>query len=241
MKKIIFLLLVCIPFVLIAQTNNVVNATRIFPKATMVAAFEKALAAHVNKYHSSGKWKWRVYDIETGPDVNGYHIIEGPNSWEDFDKRGDLGKEHMDDWQTNVLPTLSEKNEEFYVVYREDLSSTAIANYADKIAINHVFYKPGYSGELEEVLKTLKPAWEAGNQNIAVYELSSSGEAGFNIVTRYKDGLKERDPSFRTSMKIRYEKINGVGAWQNYQDQIKKCVDHSWSELLEFRADLSAK
>ena len=240
-KTSIFFIVFCLPFMSISQSKNVVNSQRVFPKISATTAFEKALSAHAKKYHASGTFKWRVYEIATGPDAGGFHIIEGPGTWDEFDKRGNLGKEHMADWATNVSVLLTEKFEDAYVVYREDLSSTALTNYSNKIAITHTFFKPGYASEMESALKTLKTSWEEGKQNVAVYEISSSGQAGFNIVTRYADGLKERDPQYRLSMKSRYEKLNGAGSWGNYQDMLKKYVDHSWSEILEFRADLSSK
>ncbi|OIR12188.1 hypothetical protein GALL_64400 [mine drainage metagenome] len=242
MKKVtIFFVVFCLPFMVMAQSKNVMNSQRVFPKIGSTAAFEKALAAHSLKYHSSGNFKWRVYEITTGPDAGGYQILEGPCTWDEFDKRGDLGKEHMMNWATTVTPLLTEKYEDSYVTYRDDLSSTGVTNYSNKIAISHVFNKPGYYGEMEAAIKSLKSSWEDGKQNIAVYDISSSGEPGFVIVNRYADGLKERDAMYRSSMKSRYEKQNGAGSWSNYQDMLKKCIDHSWSEILEYRADLSAK
>ncbi len=45
-----------------------------FPKADKVLDFEKALAAHAQKYHT-GDWKWRVYEIQSGPDVRRLIIL----------------------------------------------------------------------------------------------------------------------------------------------------------------------
>ena len=92
MRKIL-LLCILLPLLGIGQTKNVINAFRISPKPEKNAEFEKAFAAHAQKYHT-GNWKWRVYEIQTGPDAGGFHIIEGPLSWGEFDSRGDLGAEH---------------------------------------------------------------------------------------------------------------------------------------------------
>ena len=90
MKKLLaFLLLV--PLYGMAQEKNVVNSQGVFPKVDKIAEFEKALTAHAQKYHT-GDWKWRVFDIQSGPDFGGYHITEGPATWEQIDARGDLGK-----------------------------------------------------------------------------------------------------------------------------------------------------
>ena len=125
-------------------------------------------------------------------------------------------------------------------MYRDDLSTIAVTNYTDKIAISHLTYNPGYSAEMEELIKQLKPIWESTQRSIAVYEISSSGEPGYNIVTRYKDGLKERDPGYKASMKDAFEK-NKSGSGQAYQDGLKKALKNSWSEILSFQPKLSSK
>ena len=73
MRK-IFLLCMLVPLFGISQNQTVVNSSRYFPKVDKVQEFEKALTAHIQKYHS-GDWKWRVYEIQTGPDAGGYHIV----------------------------------------------------------------------------------------------------------------------------------------------------------------------
>lgn len=238
MRK-LFFVLIALPFFSIAQEKNVVSVNRVFPKADKVAAFEKALAAHAKKFHT-GNWKWRVYTIESGPDAGGYHITEGPTSWDDIDKRGDLGKAHMDDWNTNIAPLLLDKTTVSYSTYRADLSSVALTNYSDKIAINHVFYKPGYYEDAEALLKTLKKVWDTSGQTVAVYEASSSGEPQFVLVIRYAQGLKERDANFRKPMKERYTMVNGANSWDTYTQGLKNTIDHSWSELLFYHAELSS-
>jgi hypothetical protein len=94
---------------------------------------------------------------------------------------------------------------------------------------------------MEEALMNFKKAWDTSGQTVAVYESSSSGEPQWAIVTRYKQGLKERETGFRAPMKERYEKANGEGSWARYQQSLRTMIDHSWSELLFYKADLSSK
>jgi len=220
--------------------KNVVSVLRVFPKGDKVASFEKALAAHSQKYHT-GTWKWRVFTVESGPDAGGYHITEGPMSWDDVDTRGNLGKAHQADWNMNVTPLLTDRGTSSYSVYRADLSTITLTDYSNKIAINHVFPKPGYLDDTEDLIKKLKKVWEAGGQTIAVYEASSSGPQQYAFVTRYKQGLKERVTGFRKPMKERYIQSNGEGSWDEYLKGVRSFIDHSWSELLFFDPELSSK
>lgn len=100
MRK-IFLLCLLVPVLGLSQNKNILSTFRAFPKVDKVLEFEKALAAHAQKYHT-GDWKWRVLEIQSGPDAGGYHIVEGPASWDAIDKRGNLGDEHNADWNKSV-------------------------------------------------------------------------------------------------------------------------------------------
>ena len=202
--------------------------------------FERALTNHSQKYHKD-LWKWRVFSIESGPDAGGYLVVEGPTTWDEVDKRGDLGAEHMNDWMKNVMPLTTEKTSTGYAVYREDLSTIAVTDYTDKIAINHVYFKPGQFLAAEETIKQVKKVWEAGKQTIAVYEASASGAPHMLIVTRYKQGLKERERDFRPPFRERYEATNGAGSFNKYISDIAAQTDKSWSELLFYKANLSSK
>ncbi len=239
MKRLIFAL-IALPLFSFAQEKNVVSVNRVFPKGDKVIAFEKALAAHAQKYHT-GSWKWRVFTIESGPDAGGYHITEGPMSWDELDTRGDLGKAHQADWNINIAPLLTDRGSASYSVYRADLSTIALTDFSDKIAINHVFPKPGYADDVEGLIKNLKKAWEVGGSTIAIYEASSSGPQQYAIVTRYKQGLKERNTGFRKPMKDRYNQANGEGSWDTFLNGLKSSIDHSWTELLFYHRELSSK
>lgn len=232
--------LLALPFIALAQDKTVVSVNRVFPKQDKVQMFEKALAAHAQKYHK-GDFAWRVYSIESGPDAGGYHITEGPASWDAFDKRGDLGAEHTADWDRNVAPLLTDRVSNSYSVFRPELSSVELTAYSDKISITHVYPKPGYSGDLEEMLKKLKKVWDASGQTIAVYESSGSGEPQMALVTRYKQGLKERERNFRAPMKERYESANGSGSWESYTQSIRSGIERTWSEMLFLKPALGSK
>ena len=239
MRKALLLCLL-IPLLSIGQNRTVVSVNRIFPKPDKIAELEKALANHAQKYHT-GTWKWRIFSIESGPESGGYHITEGPLTWDEVDKRGDLGKEHMNDWHKNVMVHAADRGTSSYSVFRDDLSTIQMTDYSDKIAINHVYPKPGRSTHVENTIMNVKKVWQAANQTIAVYESSSSGPAQFAIVTRYKNGLKERERNFRAPMKERYTAVHGTGSFDKYLDEITNNTERSWTELLFYRAELSSK
>lgn len=229
-----------IPALGMSQTKNVLSVTRVFPKADKVLEFEKAVATHVQKYHK-GDWKWRIYEIQSGPDAGGYLCSEGPTSWDAFDGRGNLGTEHNNDWNRNVAVYTIDRGGEAYAVFVDSLSTVKLNDYANKIIINHVFPKPGMVGGVIDLEKRLKKVWMDGDESVAVYQAVNSGSPEFLNVTRLKNGFKELGDGYRKPMPDRYNAAYGAGAWDTYLSDYAKCVENRWSEILAYRADLSSK
>jgi hypothetical protein len=238
MRK-IFLICLLIPILGMSQTKNVINSFRVFPKPDKNAEFEKGLATHAQKYHM-GNWKWRVFSIETGPDAGGFHITEGPLTWDEFDGRGDLGAAHTADWNTNVAPYTTGMGTQSYSTYDSSLSTVKLTDYSDKIIINHMFPKPGMLNGVKGLIQKQKKVWAAGNEFVAVYSAAYSGPPQYTVVTRLKAGLKELDDSYRKPFQERYNAIYGEGAWNYWLDDYSKYVESRWSEMLSFRKDLGS-
>lgn len=238
-KNMLFLLMI-IPFMGFGQTKNLVSTHRVFPKIDKVMEFEKALAAHAQKYHM-GDHHWRVFTIQSGPDAGGYHITEGPTSWTAEDTRGDLGPEHMMDWNKNVTIYLTDRQSMGYSVYIDSLSTVALGDFSDKINISHVYPKLGHNDDVIQIIRKLKKTWALAGVTVAVYASSSSGPGQYTLVTRYKEGLKERESGYRKPFKANHEMANGEGAYAQYLEDVAEYLDQSWSELLFMRKDLSSK
>jgi hypothetical protein len=239
MRKMLSLFLL-IPFLGFSQAKIVLNATRVFPRQDKLAEFDKALAAHAQKYHT-GNWKWRVWAIQSGPDAGGYMISEGPDSWADLDGRGDLGDEHTADYEKNVAPLTTDRGSSSYAEFQVDLSTVALTDYADKIVINHMIAKPGMIGAIPELIKKLKNAWQASGQSVAVYVTVASGDPGYMTVTRLKGGLKELASDYRKPLKDLYNAANGAGSFDGFLKQYAEVVQSRWSELLIYKPELSSK
>src|SRR5262249_49781081 len=154
-------------------------------------------------YHK-GDWAWRVFEIQTGPDANGYMIAEGPTSWDAFDGRGNLGTEHNNDWNKNVAIYTIDRGGAGYAVFVDSLSTVQLTDYSNKVIINHVSPKPGMVNGVIDLEKKMKKVWQDGNESVAVYQASNSGAPEFLNVTRLKGGLKELAAGYRKPMPERY-------------------------------------
>jgi len=238
--KLTFFCLLLLSMAVTGQEKNVLSATRIFAKADKVPELEKALAAHAQHYHT-GDWKWRIFEIMSGPDAGGYQINEGPNNWATLDKRADLGAAHTADWGKTVGSLITEAGSSSFAVYNAELSTVQLTDYSDKIMISRMFPKPGMLNAVEDMVKKLKKVWQATGETVAVYTATASGPPQFILVTRMKTGLREMDPSVMKPLPERFDATYGAGSWQSYLADYAKNVDSRWSELLAYRADLSSK
>ncbi len=234
------MIFMALPFAGIGQTKNVISTHRVFPKIDKVMEFEKAIAAHAQKYHT-GNTYWRVFAIQSGPDLGGFHITEGPTSWADEDTRGDLGPEHKLDWNKNVAIYLTDKQSGGYSVYQDSLSTVALGDFSDKINIAHIYPKIGHGDDVRNMIMKLKKTWAVDGSTVAVYTANSSGEAQYTLVTRYKQGLKEKASGFRKPFRETYEAVNGAGSYAQYLKDAAEFINENWSELLFLRKDLGSK
>ncbi|MBO9202261.1 MULTISPECIES: hypothetical protein [Niastella] len=235
-----FLCWLLLPLFAASQTKNVISWFRAFPKPEKITEFEKALTAHAQKFHT-GDWKWRAYEVLSGPDAGGYHVAEGPISWAQLDDRKDISKEHTADWNTNVSPLTTTQGAQGFSMYREDLSSVPLSEFSEKMALTHVFPKQGYADTIAGLIKKVKVVWQKSNEPVAVYQISGSGPSQFVLVFRYKTGWKERDPSFRKPFMERYKAEYNESGYNDYMAVIQQFVEKSWTELLVYRPDLSSK
>ena len=241
MKKLlgIALLLVLLPSLADEPKSSVINTYRVWVKPGHTEAFNKALAAHAKQFHS-GEWKWRVYDVLTGPDGGSLQINEGPHSWTEFEGRGDLGEKHMRDYEHNLLPHIEKESPESYVVYRPDFSTTAVANFSNKALVVHVHPKAGQFPAYLASLKEFKPVWEKLGLNMVVYTSLHNGDRSVILVQRLKNGLADFEPDGANVRQV-YDSINGAGAYDKRNDDQAHMLDSMVTQLISYRPEFSAK
>lgn len=254
MKKIISILLVMLtPVLLLAQetkkeapaaaaapAKRTLSTYRVFPKDGHTEALKAALTAHAAKFHT-GNWKWRVYEILTGPDGGGYMIAEGPNSWTDIEGRGDLGAEHSKDYETNVLPHLEKSTPESYTTYQSSASTVAAGAFStNKVLIERIYPKQGHRGDTYANLKDWKKVWEKLGINVAVWSSFYSGEHFYSVAGRLKDGFKDLDDDSINFRKAA-DSVFGAGGYDRLVAADERNVEKSVGEIIEFRPELSSK
>jgi hypothetical protein len=242
MKKLTcFILALVFPLLVFAETSpseSTLTTYRVWVKDGHTAAFEKALAEHAKKFHT-GHWKWRVYQVMSGPDGGSYQISEGPNSWTTLDGRGNLSAEHGKHYETVVLPHVQKSSPDSFMTYDDKLSTTGVANWSTKAVVTHVYLKPGRVQAYAAALKTNKAVWEKLGGSVVVWRSYASGPAQFAIVRRLKNGFKDFD-SDPAMYSAEYDAINGAGSYDKYLEEVARDVDSSSGDMIEFKPELSS-
>lgn len=244
LSLLLFPLLLPLSFPLLSHAEEVkpsavLSTYRTWVKPGHTTAFNKALMAHIKQFHS-GEWRWRVYDVLTGPDGGSLQITEGPHTWTQYEARGDLGEKHNHDYDTNILPHVEKTSPEGYVLYRAEYSTTAVGNFSNKAALTHLYIKPGQMQAYLEGLKTVKPVWEKLGLNMVVYTTYLSGEPRVTIIERLKNGFKDFEPD-GTTFRETYDAIHGAGAYAKRMEDQPRMVDHVVGEMIALRPEFLVK
>ncbi|XLZ69253.1 hypothetical protein ABT364_22370 [Massilia sp. SR12] len=240
MKKTILLFLL-FPLFAMAQTPPAVVLTsdRVWVKDGHMAAFKKALAAHVKEYHS-GQWKWRVYEVLSGPDSGAFQINEGPNGWTALEGRGDLSAQHTKHYETMILPHISKSAPTMYVTFDEKLSTSPAGNWSNKAVLTRFYIKPGRNVANTAALKTNKAVWEKLGRNVAIWRSWASGPTQVIVAGRLKEGFKDFDNDTRMYSQA-YDEVNGAGSYDKYLEDVARNADSIVGEIIEYKPELSTQ
>ena len=76
---------------------------------------------------------------------------------------------------------------------------------------------------------------------MAVYESTLSGEPRFIIVSRYKNGLKDRDVQKADPYDVRFTKVNGADGWSTWLKNYKEGLNSTSSEILYLKPLLGSQ
>lgn len=242
MKKFACLVLTLLfPLLALAEAPKAETLTvdRVWVKDGHMAAFKKALAEHAKEFHT-GHWKWRTYEVLSGPDAGAFQINEGPNTWTDLDGRGDLSAKHTKHYDTMVLPHLSKYAPTAFMTFDDKISNTPAGKYSTKAVITHVYVKPGRGLAYTAALKTNLPVWAKLGRNIVVWRSFASGEPYLAIVSRLKDGFKDFDAD-NSTYSVAYDEVHGAGSYDKYLEEIARDVDRYVGEMIEYKPEMSSQ
>ncbi len=248
MNKIISItLLMLSPLLLVAEDakttgpkKGTIDTYMVVPKDGHETALKAALAAHAQKFHA-GNWKWRVYQVLTGPHGDAYMILEGPNSWTDIEGRGDLGAEHQKDYETTILPHVEKSTPTVYATYVKDASTTDAAAFStNKVLVSYCYLRPGRGPHAHDDAKVWKKVYEKLGLSVVTWRTFYSGEPCYIFAGRLKAGFKDLDDESISFHKAADE-VLGAGALDRLIESDAANYSHIVDEIIELKPELSSK
>lgn len=239
-------MLVFLLFVIISSAGaqlperNVLSSYRVIPIAGKDAQLRKALLDHAAKYHT-GPWKWRVFQVISGPEEGAYMINEGVNTWTDLEGRKDISEEHQRDYERTILP-LSEKTlPTSFLTFQKDLSTDSASGPLKKALLRHYYLKPGKGGRLASHLTLWKQAYQKLGMKVGVWTSFFSGQPQIVVAFRLQNGWLDLEKPWGKLSREAYDEVAGNGAYVRYTEDLESYVDHINEEMIEFLPDVSSK
>lgn len=233
------LLFGCVGF---AQTgpDRVCEVNVTTPKPAGAKQLEEARKKH-NEFHKSEKDKTPilVWSLVTGPRTGDFLTASCGMLWKDLDGHDDFDRRDTDDIAKVMMPAVA-SNQAAYYIYRQDLSmAPEPATPAKRMVVVHYFVKPGGLTAFTDSIKRINAAMKQTNypsKPSRWYQLVSGGEGPHYVLVSDRNSWADMQPPEQTMTEMLKKAYgNDDKSLQNLRD----AVDHTVSELAEYRPDLS--
>jgi hypothetical protein len=224
-----------------AQTgpDNVCEVNVSVPKQG--ADFESARKNH-NEFHRSEKDKntIAVWQITTGHSSGSFLTSVCGLAWKDLDGHTDFDKRDSADIDKTLRPTLSH-NERSYYVLRPDLSMSPEPSMVPPkmISIVHYFVKPSGLTAFNDSIKRINAAMKQSKYPVKPsrwYVLANGGEGPHYVVVGDRNSWADMQGPEQTMVEM-LKQVYGND--DKTMQTLRDAVEHTMSELAEFRPDLS--
>jgi hypothetical protein len=210
------------------------------PKPGASRQFEEARKKH-NEFHRAEKDKngIAVWEITTGHFTGSYLTSSCGLGWKDMDGNEAFDKRDGADIDRTLRPTLAENKRSYYIL-RPDLSMTPESATPPKmITIVHYFLKPSGISTFTDSVKRINAAMVQSKYPAKPsrwYQLVSGGDGPhYVVVTDRMSWADMQGPDQTMADMLKQVYGNDDKTMQNLRD----AVDHTMSEMAEFRRDLS--
>jgi hypothetical protein len=212
------------------------------PKAGHIDMFEKAVADHAKKYHSTDPYKMWVFSVSTGPHSGYYFIALGPATFTQLDSRPS-GDEHNADWQNNVLSHVESETETIYWRQDKDYTYTPEGSAGfNKSRFRFNTIVPGeserYKNLLGQILEVQKAKKYTHAWNVYWRHGVSTGPHVVTEINFPNWAYLDVPSNFRKD----FEEVHGEGSYDRFLDDLSICTDRTktYDEMISFEAKLSS-
>lgn len=213
------------------KKTKVVESVYILPKRGMSDKFEKAIKAHNDKFHPKGDYVAGLRKVDYGEKAGWYVWIMGPTTYTALDSRPKKENGHHEDWEKNIDPLVEKYGAVSLWNFNEKLS------FGMDLVINSKHYeawavdlKRGQYYRFKVIAEKLMKTSEKLGVAFLVFNnpLHTPKSADVGIVWNFDSyDTWSQDIGFQKE----FEKLYGLGSWQNMLDE--------WFDILvDYNAEL---
>ncbi len=242
MKKCILLLL-ALPIIAISQESQeylVLENAMLTPHPEKIMEFEKGMAAHNKKFHTSDGFGSRIYWISSGKNAGKYMWVMGPLPWSAMDNRP-AQEGHDEDWNKNVMAHALAEGDVTYWRFHPQFSNFPKdfdLNYLSVFMVDFKRFKyPEMINILEQVSEVSKKMSPEDAYGVYTNEMPDSEDTRDLAFVNFFDsfGWMGRDDTFSKE----FEKANGEGSFTEFLKEVEAATNGESTELWIYREDLS--
>jgi hypothetical protein len=209
------------------------------PKPGGAKTWEDARKKH-NEFHKTEKDKTgiAVWEITTGPAEGSYLSASCGLAWKDLD-REEFDKRDAADRAKTLTPFVGETHLSYYVL-RQDLSTgTEAATPTKMMTVIHYFVKPSGLAQFNDAVKRINAAiaqTKYPSKPSRWYALANGGEGPHFVLVTDRNSFADMQGPEQSMVEMLKQ---AYGAEDKTLQSLREAVDHTVSELLVYRADLS--
>lgn len=232
-KLIVVIALLCYATGIFAQAPAVVKPYVMYensmmkPKQGKQQAFEKAVVAHIAKFHNADPYKARLSRIDVGNNSDGWYIFSmGPCMYSQLDGEPEGNKAHDDDWNLTIEPLVEQYGETMHWKLNEDISYTPAGYLPERVDVWQVKIKPGQRYRFEELMKKMSKVAKDKNyaSSVRVFNNDLWNGSGYNAAIVYGFN-KWADLDMDVQYQQDYEAVYGEGSWVNFWRDWRDAVE----------------
>ncbi|MFI5166111.1 MAG: hypothetical protein ACHQQS_05800 [Thermoanaerobaculales bacterium] len=211
------------------------------PKPGMVQQFEQGRKKHFEWHRKNNDaWSWFTWETISGPQSGTYITGTFGHNWKDFDAWEKIDAADSADANANMGPYIEQEFAKYYVILSDASRPPAGKDPSAMAQVTHFYVKVSGVEAFIAAIKEAKTALDKVNWPVHSfwYQLASGGEGPELVLVTARSSWADIQPSERTLAQALAE-VYGPEKASALLDTVRKNTDHTFSELLRYRPDLS--
>jgi hypothetical protein len=236
-----FVVMVCGSALAQMSPGNVADVYYAKVKASAAGDIDKVIKAHY-EWHRQQKdtWSWFMWQVMSGDHMGDFWGGSFGHRWKEFDDRAKFNDADGADFVAHVLPSLESISEGYWEMMPKASRPTSSQTPSPMAQVTHYYVKTSdvvaFTDALEEITAALNKAnWPVHS---TWYRLVSGGRGPQFVLATDRNSFAEMEGPAKSLEQAVSEVLNPHKAAALF-DTIRGATDHTYSELLVYRPDLS--